>query len=488
MASSSDMSEDNLPFGYGLYDEILYRPPSPRYDPILNQNDSHLLGSFFTGMESNGYSTQSFGEGLSFTHDWFHGLAPNLLGHSTSFGPQPPLDLTPATMNGTSPSGFENVHIFRHNTMPPPPAPPLSSQMRLPARPLLASPLHQPRPQSQPTPHNFPQQSPQPFHNQRSFHVPMEQNTQTDAASILTAIQCGHSNTYSPHANTPNGFHPQSNIQPVRDHRSPVSQSHLGQLHNDPVRLVQPARSNEADTLFTDMIFGCQEIAQRPAETELQWGSDSLFGRDQRFVPPQHESSEALEKKRIVTTREALKFTSSIPNTRASSPIRSGETPTHTTLENSNGRAQTEENAATPSRKRRKSTIGIDRDEDGDQAVPSTSKAAARKRKSKVDLNGLSGSSQALQEASGKRRKSAPGQSKPPRENLTDAQKRENHIKSEQKRRGAIKEGFDDLSFIVPNLPNSGYSKSTMLNIAGEWLESLIKGNQMLDSKQTPSP
>ncbi|KAK2677464.1 hypothetical protein RAB80_006204 [Fusarium oxysporum f. sp. vasinfectum] len=59
-------------------------------------------------------------------------------------------------------------------------------------------------------------------------------------------------------------------------------------------------------------------------------------------------------------------------------------------------------------------------------------------------------------------------------------QKRENHIKSEQKRRTLIKEGFDDLCDLVPGLRGGGFSKSTMLAMAAEWLEDLLKGNEAL--------
>lgn len=202
-------------------------------------------------------------------------------------------------------------------------------------------------------------------------------------------------------------------------------------------------------------------------------------------MPPQHESSEALEKKRINTVKEAFEYTISAPNTQPSSPVRNKEAVTHVAPENGNGNIHTEESAATPLRKRRRSKAKVEPEEDGKYAVQLPSKAPARKRKSKGDLNGSPDASSAIQEVSGKRRKSAPSQPKLPRENLTDAQKRENHIKSEQKRRGAIKEGFDDLVFIVPNLQNGGYSKSSMLNLAGDWLESLIKENQMLDSERT---
>lgn len=66
------------------------------------------------------------------------------------------------------------------------------------------------------------------------------------------------------------------------------------------------------------------------------------------------------------------------------------------------------------------------------------------------------------------------------RENLTEDQKRENHIKSEQKRRTLIKEGFEDLNELVPDLRGGGFSKSAVLTMAADWLEDLVKCNAKL--------
>jgi hypothetical protein len=82
-----------------------------------------------------------------------------------------------------------------------------------------------------------------------------------------------------------------------------------------------------------------------------------------------------------------------------------------------------------------------------------------------------------------KRRKStASSTHKPSRENLTDDQKRENHIRSEQRRRTLIKIGFDDLGKLVPGLRNDGgpLSKSTVLEKAAIYLETILEGNHKL--------
>jgi heteromeric Ino2p/Ino4p transcription factor len=49
---------------------------------------------------------------------------------------------------------------------------------------------------------------------------------------------------------------------------------------------------------------------------------------------------------------------------------------------------------------------------------------------------------------------------------LTDAEKKLNHIISEQKRRQAIRQGFDRLATITPRMEGQGRSESTVLNAA----------------------
>jgi heteromeric Ino2p/Ino4p transcription factor len=50
------------------------------------------------------------------------------------------------------------------------------------------------------------------------------------------------------------------------------------------------------------------------------------------------------------------------------------------------------------------------------------------------------------------------------RPRLTEAQKKENHIRSEQKRREAIRDGFDRLAAIVPGMEGQGRSEAVVLD------------------------
>ncbi|KAI1337714.1 hypothetical protein F5Y15DRAFT_151955 [Xylariaceae sp. FL0016] len=457
---SSQPPDGSQPFGYDFsaadQDFLFLRAPTPPPgDPLLSNDDSRLLNMFFQDINSNQYPL-SYGEGLNFSEQWISQLPPAFLGHTTSFGQQP------------SPHTASPIHSFPQNGSPIHGLPTASFQdMFHFGQNVMSS---QPLPQQQPMQHFQQIQRHQP-----APHAPIDHNTHANAAAVLTNLHNGHHNHHTPRPGSLSAramASSQSTGAPV-DQIRPISRT-----QTVPVR---PARSNEPDTLFTDMMFGsqgCQQHQQRQVEPpELQWGSDTAFARSQGFIPPEHEASDVIERKRMGVMK-VLEINKSTATTRASSPLGNGEgTSNGFHHPATNGHVKEEIEMSAPPRKRRKSKAKEEVEEDDDEMAPIPPKSAAKKRKSKVDLNGAEASS-AGQDSSGKRRKSAANGTKAQRENLTDAQKRENHIKSEQKRRGAIKEGFDDMSDIVPNLKGGGYSKSTMLNIAGEWLEALLKGNE----------
>jgi hypothetical protein len=77
-----------------------------------------------------------------------------------------------------------------------------------------------------------------------------------------------------------------------------------------------------------------------------------------------------------------------------------------------------------------------------------------------------------------KKKRGSTSAPRPQRENLTEEQKRDNHIKSEQKRRNLIKKGFSDLHELVPELRNGSLSKSSVLMEAANYLEKLLADNE----------
>ncbi|KAI0850161.1 hypothetical protein F5Y00DRAFT_260893 [Daldinia vernicosa] len=455
---SSQPPDGNAPFGYHVSEDFLFlrAPTPPPGDPLLSNDDSRLLNNFFEDMTSNQFPT-SYGEGLNFSDQWISQLPPAFLGHTTSFGQQPQQP-SASSMNGMPATTYQDVFTFGQNIMqppiPPPPQPPLQLQ-------------HQ-------------------HHSTPAPHTPIEQNTHVDVAAVLTSLHHGHQNGYPSGANGINRIP----IVPSQ-HGTAVDQvrqslrTHVGPERNSSIRS-RHAPSGEADLLFTDMMFGTSQglPSQRPMEPpELQWGSDSSFARAQGYIPPEHESSELLEQKRMGVLK-ILSISESAATTRPPTPVGNGESSSNPLRDgNTNGHVKEELDREGPPAKRRKSKSKAkeETEEEAEDLSSIPPRSVARKRKSKADLRGTPDASLTGQETPGKRRKSTISAGKAARENLTDAQKRENHIKSEQKRRGAIKEGFDDLSEIVPNLRGGGYSKSTMLSIAGEWLEALLKGNEELE-------
>ena len=150
------------------------------------------------------------------------------------------------------------------------------------------------------------------------------------------------------------------------------------------------------------------------------------------------------------------------------------------------------DNSNQPPKKRRKSKPKMSPDEDDPaefdhfDAVARTPARTGRGSTGSISRSRPLNGSSPVEEppsAGGRRRRGGGPAPKPPRENLTEAQKRENHIKSEQKRRTLIKDGFDDIQEIVPELKGSGLSKSVILGAAGDYLDKILAGNNILSQK-----
>ena len=447
-------------------------PDPPQGPPVLSSDDSGRLDDFFQYFDSNNYNF-AFGEGLNFSDAWLSDLPPTFMGTATSFGQQQ--------------SQLNNL-----SSNPGMPAPPSLPEAFSYSQPPMMAPSH----------HHATQQHHRPPTSQSHFDTA----AQADVAAVLTALQSGHQNTQPSRNSAVNGTnflsHPLhsgvENVRPIPRHPMKT------QRRRSPVRPNPPVVASDAH--FRAMMFGDtsdsgsntqqqqqqqqqqqHQQQQRISETpDLQWGSDPSFAKPQGFVPPSRKDThEVLEQKRI-SYLQCLELNKSAATTRASSPVGNGE---HITVDTQRGtlndHIKEEYVPVSSPTKRRKSKPKEEPGEEDDRLSPIPPKPPAKKRKSKADVNGLPESSTNPKDASGKRRRSAVNGSKAARENLSETQKRENHIKSEQKRRGAIKEGYHDLGQIVPNLSSSGYSKSMMLTMAADWLEELIKGNEELASLES---
>lgn len=225
-------------------------------------------------------------------------------------------------------------------------------------------------------------------------------------------------------------------------------------------------------------------ICDRPVNdrADLRWGSDASFATPQGFITPySRESVSAVEKYHLQAIQTALSPAQD-PDTAYSVRSEARTSPISHRRMNSIGQSSVEDDQGMVTSKRRKIEVKDEDDDDMSFTSPVNSKLNTKKRKiyagESVDLSASEYGS------SHKRRKSTTSVgTKPIRENLTEEQKRENHIKSEQKRRTLIREGFEDLNELVPGLQGGGFSKSAVLAQAADWLEELIRGNEKLRAK-----
>ncbi|BDD60756.1 hypothetical protein MPDQ_004662 [Monascus purpureus] len=209
----------------------------------------------------------------------------------------------------------------------------------------------------------------------------------------------------------------------------------------------------------------------------LQWGSDISF-MNQVYVPPPDSGDETSH---LLEYMRCLEPQASVPNTRQPSPERpSSPRASHsawnisndtTRIHRSRVENENQEDDGTQPRKRQKLSLKREDDEDSDTSSP-------RPRRKSQSSNTIKARRASNDASSRKSRQS--NSVKPARENLTEEQKRTNHILSEQKRRNLIRQGFDELCSLVPGLKGGGFSKSAMLIQTADWLEEVLRGNEML--------
>lgn len=74
----------------------------------------------------------------------------------------------------------------------------------------------------------------------------------------------------------------------------------------------------------------------------------------------------------------------------------------------------------------------------------------------------------------------SPNQNGPEKPRLTEQEKKNNHIASEQKRRQAIRDGFDRLASIVPGMEGQGRSEAVVLEATIKFMRSKISERKAL--------
>ncbi|KAJ5702998.1 hypothetical protein N7488_010546 [Penicillium malachiteum] len=217
----------------------------------------------------------------------------------------------------------------------------------------------------------------------------------------------------------------------------------------------------------SEMLFDVRDpipADQHPSRKarSLQWGTDVSF-MDQGYVAPPDQPDEETRTRELLDHLDCFERQNSAANTRAPSPDHISGGHAH----RASIHAVNSEDMSQP-RKRQK-MIKEDPISDEDEL-----KMIGRKMRASGSTRGRRASTNAI------RKSSIQSNSRAPRENLSEEQKRTNHILSEQKRRNLIRQGFDDLCTLVPSLRSGGFSKSAMLTQAADWLEDLLRGNEIL--------
>ncbi|KAG5289222.1 HLH transcription factor [Histoplasma ohiense] len=446
------------PFGYHLFnvDSPYDEPPAPPPGPsLLDDTESNMLNNFFMSMDhldSNDFWF-SLGDqdkaGGNFGIEWPEELPPTFEGSTTSLGPFPPFanDLHQEGINMEKTSSSHSSDV-------------LAAASMLYHKNGLVS------------------------HDYSTSHILTENNNH------FNDVHANGNNHNISSSRTKNSFLPSRFVEAVPPGSSPKDFGLLGKGFHT-----------------TKMYFDVERQLgpeQQQRIGALRWGSDLRFS--ERYHAAIDEPSEEERTKDLLQNLDCLESQSSTGNTRASSPARRSfdrampewaslgtwSTTANNGVQSSSASSKSittdpthAEDGARP-RKRRKSKSRL-KDEDIDIEPPNNSKnnnepngrqTSPIPRRS--SSSGTDTTSTTVTTTTTKRKKPKTGLSGKPRENLTEEQKRTNHILSEQKRRNLIKQGFDDLCALVPELHGGGFSKSTMLIQAAEWLEDLLHGNELL--------
>ncbi|EEY19080.1 conserved hypothetical protein [Verticillium alfalfae VaMs.102] len=230
-------------------------PPEPAPGaPILSDNDSKIISSFFDDMTADHYNVPSFGEGLNYSDAWLS-LPPQFMGTATSLGQAPfgaPLHSPGHELHHQD---FSDLMPLGSAMMPPPPPPPQQHMMS------------HPRPS-------------------------VEQQPSPDVLAAATLLQNGSSSRHHYHNTGGSMFSP-----PHRGVPSPLGQQLGHHLRHQPLEEFKRAERTNGFAessmeeqhlgMFTDLVFGPSPAApSRPAPPpprqnhvpmEMQWGSDARF-------------------------------------------------------------------------------------------------------------------------------------------------------------------------------------------------------------------
>lgn len=485
MASNKSPTDSDpfLPFGYAIGEDS--QPPSdpppepPSGMPLLTEDDSNLLNSFFSAMTSEQYGMPSFGEGLQglqYGSGWMDELPPTFVGTTTSFqGQHNPQSGEPSSL------GFEGSNTAGAQ-MPPPPPPPHSNpygqhvHMNQQQDHHYQLQQHQPQFQRTQVPQQF-QQHLEPNNHQQHPNQPYHhsQDVLSAAATLIS------NNAGKPPARFMNGS---AHGAGTRHHVPPVGQIRHQQLEDFKEQGRTDYAHEQIPRGFVDWMNPQQnrQGSRTAVPTEMRWGSDTNFGGSQGYTIGDQKEMESMERQqqKLLSSLEVSKSAASTrPSSPTHAPTQSG--PQRKPEAGASHPSTSAVDAQAPPSKRRKSRVTPSGKSPADDGVPGGTSSRSKKKTGDEQKAACASTPTSKATPGGRKRKGAPGADvRPSRETLTEAEKKENHIKSEQRRRGQIKEGFEDLNKLVPGLQGGGFSKSIQLSHAAEWLLTIRQENDAL--------
>ncbi|KAL5612144.1 hypothetical protein BROUX41_000312 [Berkeleyomyces rouxiae] len=492
-----------LPFGYNYdlgHDEDILNEPPPAPDgdmSLLTDEDAKLLSSFFETVETDTFGS-SWGEGLAIPSDWrqFDDPAAALDSHSMLAGFQQHYSAL-----------FDGPNSLSHHRRPS------SDRHYPPASQLHARSAHVPYPV---TTHN-------------GLEVPREIY---EAAATLVqdagTLQQPHGHRAQQHYARPSSVSHDSAYppSPSPSHPTPYAYQHAAHHSHSSAHAHAHHHSQSTSGASYDHVAAATMAARASASRRslpmnFEWGTDSSFNNADGYVPASdREASTMLAEQQQAATIDRW-FTVSQSGATTAAPTRAQTpVPTAPTAEQRHSPKRsiaaataahpsedTESDTETiqpPATKRRKSMHTRDasapstsvapaaadnpkssRAKNGAKPIstPSDAPSKPRKTRTSVSVSAPSAPDTTTTTTTTTPTSTSTSTTKPPRKNLTDQQKRENHIFSEQRRRTAIKVGFEELTEMVPGIKGGGFSKSAVLNISCTWLQDLLEGNERLEEQ-----
>lgn len=345
-------------------------------------------------------------------------------------------------------------------------------------------------------------QGAQPVQHGRPRHQAQRSVSQSQRSNSLTMgySQQQSPSALSPHATefTPQYFRPHSSS--FSGHSSIPMAVSVSQQQQQQPQSAGPVRNGSVSAANPHDIYAMRAAQSHLANrnnipTSFNFGSDMNFNAS-GYMPPANRETETQVTERLMGTINALE-PASADSTQPSTPVMNR----HLMGSHGYGAIHMPEQVSVTSQPKqdgimpngfelqpvrpgkRKRTVSDDQDDAARRNSTGSgglqdNPPSARPRSTK--LRKTSHGTDSAASSGPRRRNTSTGGTKPFRVNLTEEEKRNNHILSEQKRRNLIKNGFDELNHLVPELQVGGMSKSNILLEVASFIQTLLDGNKEL--------